>query len=501
MNPDTVVTWVASLSLVVAVAFFLQVFRVVRNASKSLAAVSDALSIIGDPMLSDDEKQASMQSFSIRLFVLFIYILLGVSLAVCLPALLLWGIDRLHLLSFDSVLHLTLQWEFILAVSIAGIPVYFAYSYGSSRNKKQDTGNENDYSSSDQLIHRAAFASVPVQVVLSGLEDRVFSIAKRKLDADQSPVFIAGLPRAGTTILLNLCSNLDEFTTHTYRNMPFLMCPLVWDKFSSPFRKQATKKERAHGDGLMISTDSPEAMEEAAWMEFFPRQYRKRFIRPWKEEDENERFLRFYRNHMRKLAIQSKTHVETRRYISKNNLNIARIPWIERNFQNGKIVIPYRDPISHAKSLHRQHLNFLEIHKKDPFARLYMAAIGHFDFGENLRPVNFNRWITKDRSPSEESLTIEFWLEYWLQTYNHLITFASDRVAFFGFERLREAPRESLQSLGDYLDMSNTAGLVSQYGKITSPSKDAKTPLKTDSPIAKEAYELYAELETVCRYR
>ena len=83
-----------------------------------------------------------------------------------------------------------------------------------------------------------------------------------------------------------------------------------------------------------------------------------------------------------------------------------------RNFRDALFLIPFRDPIQHCASLLRQHLNFLEIHRRDRFAKSYMEGIGHFDFGDNLRPVDFDGWLdsSKHRDPRE----MGFWLEYWL---------------------------------------------------------------------------------------
>ena len=59
---------------------------------------------------------------------------------------------------------------------------------------------------------------------------------------------------------------LCEFETLTYRDMPFILAPLLWDKISRPLRKAGEKVERAHGDGMMVSFDSPEAFEEVVWL-------------------------------------------------------------------------------------------------------------------------------------------------------------------------------------------------------------------------------------------
>jgi len=78
-----------------------------------------------------------------------------------------------------------------------------------------------------------------------------------------------------------------------------------------------------------------------------------------------------------------------RRYLSKNNLNIARLAALPEPLQEGTILVPFRDPVQQAVSVHRQHERLLEIHEEDDFVREYMEAIGHHEFGKGLKPVNF----------------------------------------------------------------------------------------------------------------
>jgi len=86
------------------------------------------------------------------------------------------------------------------------------------------------YSAVDRLLHRLAFATSDMQVELAALEDMIY----RKSLADtpvNRPVFITGLPRAGTTLLLQLTSALEEFASHSYRDMPFVLLPMLWNSF------------------------------------------------------------------------------------------------------------------------------------------------------------------------------------------------------------------------------------------------------------------------------
>ena len=73
---------------------------------------------------------------------------------------------------------------------------------------------------------------------------------------------------------------------------------------------------------------------------------------------------------------------------------MARIGFLLATWPDATIIVPVREPVQHAASLLRQHGRFLEIHARDRFARDYMRGIGHFDFGANLLPVDFDGWLS-----------------------------------------------------------------------------------------------------------
>jgi hypothetical protein len=291
---------------------------------------------------------------------------------------------------------------------------------------------ENRYSILDRLLYTLAFSTRQAQIGMADLEDIIFrdQLTHHALDR---PIFITALPRAGTTLLLELCVASGACASHTYRHLPFVLLPLLWHRLSKGFRRADVPRERAHGDGMLVSVDSPEAFEEMVWLAFWPEHYKRDRILPWQEE-EHSVFRDFLENHCKKIVAVSATGDDDRsdcpgtslRYVSKNNGNIARLPWLVRHFRDALFVIPFRDPVQHCASLRRQHLNFLEIHRRDAFARTYMKGIGHFDFGDNLRPVDFAGWL--DISPYRNPLQMDFWLAYWRVAYGSLIDAATERV-------------------------------------------------------------------------
>ena len=349
---------------------------------------------------------------------------------------------------------------------------------------------ENRYSALDRLLHRLSFASSSIQVSVADMEDQFFAADLKAIKIDQ-PVFVTALPRAGTTLLLEAIESLPEFASHTYRNMPFILCPMLWSKFSSRFRQSGEAQERAHKDGMLVTTDSPEAFEEMVWKAFWKRHYEDDRIRPWVDDDAE--FFDFLRNHMRKIiALSQPGDDATRRYLSKNNLNIARIGLLRKNFPDATIIVPFRDPLQHAASLLRQHRNFLEIHEDDRFARQYMAGIGHYDFGKNLRPVDFNDWL--DRATIRQATSIGFWLQYWFESYSHLAE--RDEIHLLCYEDLCADPADTLARLADVLQLNDRAALLQVASRIRPPKPHAVTTDPTAEDFLRKAQDLYQHLRS-----
>ncbi len=444
--------------LVFGFLILLKAFDLISRSKKVLRIARDSMSVVQDRWMEDHEKEKKMQRYALSLLWLFVQITsLGV-LALLIPWGLVWGMDTLGWMSVDNALKITLSPWFIGATVVAAV-LYFLLT-----RKKKEKSEVNSYSGADRMLHNLSFATLSFQTSLSKLENKLAGKKLRNIEI-QEPVFITGLPRAGTTILLEICAKSGEFVSHTYRDMPFLFIPLWWHRFSKLFMRDIAKKERAHGDGMLIDLNSPEAFEEILWMEYWPSRYKKDRILPWAEPD-YEAFEKFIKDHIRKI-ISLKSNDQDTRFISKNNLNISRIRYLKKVFPDAVIIVPFREPLQHAASLLRQHLNFNKIHEEDDFARKYMRDIGHFDFGQNLRPVNFNGWLKKNAGLDPG--TIEFWLHYWIAAYSYLLREAGGIVHFFSYDKFVENPSGQMEKLATVLKIKDRQNFLSLDGEIRSP--------------------------------
>lgn len=248
----------------------------------------------------------------------------------------------------------------------------------------------------------------------------------------REPIYIAGLARAGSTILLELAASVDGVVTHRYRDFPPVFIPYWWNGFVDKAQARALEpKERPHGDRIWITPESPEAMEEPLWMAFFPSSHDPTVSQALDGQDRHPEFERFYRDHIRKLLLVRRGA----RYACKGNYNVTRLEYLVRIFPDARIVIPIRDPVSHVASLLRQHERFSAACTGNPRGLAHLRQTGHFEFGLDRRPIN-----TGDAAQTAEILRLwsegeelRGWARYWNQIYGYVAERLQDN------ERLRQA--------------------------------------------------------------
>jgi Sulfotransferase family len=286
------------------------------------------------------------------------------------------------------------------------------------------------------------------------------------------PVYVTSLARSGTTILLELLASLPGVATHRYRDFPPVWTPYLWDQFLHlvPHR-DSTPKERPHGDRIMITPESPEAMEEPLWMRFFPESHEALSSTRLDRTTRNDAFAAFYRNHIRKLLLAR----DGTRYLAKGNYNIARLAYIQELFPDARFIVPIRHPITHIASLMRQHQRFAAGQKACPAARAHLRRVGHFEFGLDRIPINMGdtdaiREIQLLWTAADE---VGGWARYWSHVYASLRDQldADQRlrqaVLVIRYEDLCERPAQELQKIFDHcgvtIDPDQLAAWTSQF--------------------------------------
>lgn len=354
----------------------------------------------------------------------------------------------------------------------------------------ENNSSKSDYSLIDRLLHRMAFAHPLVQRALGEIESDMFAAKFEKTPAER-PVFVTGLPRAGTTLLLELLYKTGEFATFTYREMPFVLAPLFWASMTKSSRKKGEARERAHGDGMEISFDSPEAFEEVAWLSYLRDAYVKddRLL-PLGPEAVTGEFRDAFVKLVRKLSALQSEGGEARRYLSKNNANISRIGALRSIFPDATIFVCLRNPQSHVRSLMTQHQRFLSMHDDDPFARDYMKWIGHYDFGANFRPIDFAGRGIAAAGGAERP---DFWLRYWIDAYAFAEKNAGG-VKFVCYEKLLADAPSALADIASAADLKASEEFTANAASVRDPTTEVAPLDDADTKLTGEATALYRRL-------
>jgi len=241
-------------------------------------------------------------------------------------------------------------------------------------------------------------------------------IAQRTIDR---PVYITALPRSGTTILTEMLAQHPALTSHRYSDFPNVWTPYWRNYLLGRTRTQTPRlQERAHGDRILVSNDSVEAVEEVLWMDFFPAQHDAGLSAVLDGQARNAEFDRFYREHLLKLLAVRKAG----RYLAKGNYNIARIRYILALFPEAKFLIPVRAPVPQVASLAKQQALFTRASQAQPRVAQQLAMSGHFEFGPRRVPVNFGDTAATRAIADcwQQGREAEGWARYWAATYQHV---------------------------------------------------------------------------------
>lgn len=276
------------------------------------------------------------------------------------------------------------------------------------------------------MLHRLALGSPAIAEVSFDMDQRAIQQAV-EAPGDRH-VFVSGLARAGTTILMRRLYATGEFCSLTYRNMPFVLAPN-----SLHFLRQgkgAGPSMRAHGDEILVDVDSPESLDEVFWRVFDGASY----IGPASlaAHVPAGELLDKFGDYIS--AILHADPKKRRRYLSKNNNNLLRLGRLGAHFPKSTILVPFRAPEAHAGSLLRQHENFTASQKGDAFVQKYMTWLVHHEFGLDHRPFDLANVAGLDPFSSA------YWTRLWCATYAWLEETAPPNAVFVCYEDLCRTP-------------------------------------------------------------
>ncbi|MFP4040470.1 MAG: sulfotransferase family protein [Desulfosudaceae bacterium] len=289
------------------------------------------------------------------------------------------------------------------------------------------------------------------------------------------PVYITGLARSGTTLILECLAAQGQTATHRYRDYPFLHTPVWWNRFLDRAGSEDNRAvERFHGDRILITSQSPEAMEEILWMSFFPDCHAPEISHVFEAGHNYPAFEEFYRDHIRKILFLR----EGVRYVSKANYHITRLGYLRRLLPGARFIIMVRSPVSHIASLWRQHRHFCDREKNDPRILNYMRRTGHFEFGLDRRPVNTGNpeTVNRVRQLWEAGREVPGLILLWRSVYQYLADLLANdgelRAAVLpvSYEGLCRFPEKTLKRIYDHCELAvSPQAIADQAAQISEP--------------------------------
>lgn len=245
-----------------------------------------------------------------------------------------------------------------------------------------------------------------------------FNVLKEQIELDK-PIYITGLARSGTTILLEMLDKHPHLASHHYIHLVMPYLPYWFNLMLNRLHISTESFERFHQDRIIIDQNSPEAVEEMLWQKFFSNLHDEESSNILPANLNCPKFETFYRNHIQKLLIGQKST----RYLAKNNYNLTRLEYLLNLFPKARFLVMIRDPISQIASLIKQHNLFMKMERKNPYIIDWLNLLGHHEFGVGLKYINTGNTsrIKEIKDLMHKKGThIKAWAYYWDSLYNYL---------------------------------------------------------------------------------
>jgi len=220
-----------------------------------------------------------------------------------------------------------------------------------------------------------------------------------------------------------------------------LLSPRLWSRFYRA--KKGETKERSHQDGIKIGLSSHEALEEY----FFKAQSRDAYI----HED------RLTRHHLDPNQAEEYLHYQTLIrekeddvYLAKNNNFLLRYRSMRAAHPDFKMLILFRDPLSHASSLLEKHQHYLNVQQEDRFVLEYMNWLGHHEFGQGQKAFDFGTRAL----PEGHKLELDYWLQVWINYYQEALLINDANCLFVAYDTFCQKPALVLDKVQAWMGLS-----------------------------------------------
>jgi len=340
-----------------------------------------------------------------------------------------------------------------------------------------------NYSILDQYLHNQFLGNSEIS---NFLYQRIKKYIKPKEKIQK--IFICGLARAGTTALLNQLYLSNQFASLKYSHMPFVLNPRLANIYSKLINnKNLESIERLHKDGIKISIDSPECLDEPFWIKENPNYFSEALSINRKYTLERlETYNIFLSRHA---FFQGKNQ-----FIIKNNNNHLRLIQLCNFFKDDLFIILFRDPVYHSISLQNTHEKICLAQREDPFILDYMNLIGHREFGLNQTPFDYGNKQSLTKSIFDSKDKDNYWLKSWINAYSWIYDFAKEKkpnnLLIVSYEDICDP---NINKINEIYKRSN----LEKCKDLILKNKNIKGMNNFDESLKKKAYQIYSNIRNL----
>jgi hypothetical protein len=299
----------------------------------------------------------------------------------------------------------------------------------------------------------------------------------RKYTIDR-PIYVTGMARAGTTITLEMLSQHPDVAAHRYLHMVLPYAPHLIQLLANVLPLMKSPVERLHKDRMLVTRDSPEAVEEILWQRFFANAVDETQSNILGSDTRHPEFERFYNEHIRKLIFNQRST----RYAAKNNYNVSRMEYLQRMFPDVRFIVVIRNPFDHIASLAKQDMILGALERADPRLLDWTKIIGHREFGSARICINLDssETVRSIRHLWESPDTYaQGWAVYWNAVYSYVHEKLesnpelAEATLVFRYEDLCEFPEKTIDAIVHHvqIDPASFGPIKKRYSsRLTKPT-------------------------------
>jgi hypothetical protein len=249
-----------------------------------------------------------------------------------------------------------------------------------------------------------------------------------------------------------------DLAAHRYKNVLLPYLPHWFSKMAVRFNFYAKPFERLHRDGMFVTRESPEAVEEIFWQKYFPNLHNENVSNVLQRSSPNFKFENFYINHIKKLILNQNSS----RYLAKNNYLVSRLDYLLKLFPDAKILLIIRNPVDHIASLIKQTKLFIKLEQENLLLPEWLKMAGHYEFGRDRKCINLgNTEIINEirRLWRIKKTYVKGWACYWSSIYdflNNQIEMKKDlkkAILIVKYDELCENPADIIDKILEHTEL------------------------------------------------